>query len=347
MEKINKRNRIILLLFFSVIVSLLCIGFGSVKIQSSYVFKIIVNKILETEYFTPEWRKTLETIVWNIRIPRIILAFITGGALSLVGIVMQTITKNNLAEPYILGISSGASTGAVSVIILSSSYTFLNYITIEQGAFLGALLSIAAVFLISSKKIFNGSSLILTGVGVSAFFSACTTVIIYSSKNNSQLVTAMFWMTGSLSSAAWEELLYPFVFLIILLGVMIAYSYEMDIFIMGDSSAKALGINTMGIKILLIFFSTLLTAVVVSKTGIIGFIGLVIPHIARKIIGYKHKSLTIFSLLAGGVFLVLSDTFARTYFSPEEMPIGVITAFCGTPLFLWIIRKNYSYGGKE
>jgi len=154
-------------------------------------------------------------------------------------------------------------------------------------------------------------------------------------------------MTGSLSSASWEELFYPFVFLMILLVIMTVYSYELDIFILGDSSAKALGINTLWVKLLLIFLSTLLTAVVVSKTGIIGFIGLVIPHIARKIIGYKHKTLSIFSLLTGGTFLVLSDTFARTYFSPEEMPIGVITAFCGTPLFLWIIRKNYSAGGRE
>ena len=116
---------------------------------------------------------------------------------------------------------------------------------------------------------------------------------------------------------------------------------------MGDSSAKALGINTAYIKLFLIIVSTLLVSVIVSLTGIIGFIGLVIPHISRKIIGYKHKFLAIFSVFTGGLFLVLSDTFARTYFSPEEMPIGVITAFCGTPLFLWIIRKNYSYGGKE
>lgn len=343
----NKKSKIIVLIFISIIICALCVGFGSVKIPSDHVFKIITNRIMKNEYFTIEWKKTIENIIWNIRIPRVILAFITGASLSLVGIVMQTITKNNLAEPYILGISSGASAGAVSVIILSNSYAFLRLITIEQGAFIGSLLSISAVFLISSKQIFNGSSLILTGVGVSAFFSACTTVIIYSSKNNSQLVTAMFWMTGSLSSASWDELFYPALFLLIILIIIIIYSYELDILLMGDSSAKALGINTAWIKLFLIIISTLLVSVIVSLTGIIGFIGLVIPHISRKIIGYKHKSLAIFSVFTGGLFLVLSDTFARTYFSPEEMPIGVITAFCGTPLFLWIIRKNYSYGGKE
>ncbi|MGL5656576.1 MAG: FecCD family ABC transporter permease, partial [Fusobacteriaceae bacterium] len=300
-----------------------------------------------SEYFSIGWKKSTENIIWNVRVPRVILAFITGASLSLVGITMQTITKNNLADPYILGISSGASAGAVSVIILSNSYTFLKLLTVEQGAFIGALISIYMVFFISSKQIFNGSSLILTGVGVSAFFSACTTVIIYSSKNNSQLVTAMFWMTGSLSSASWDQLFYPLLFLFLIFIAMIIYSYELDILLMGDSSAKALGINTGWIKLFLIILSTLLTSIIVSLTGIIGFVGLVIPHISRKIIGYKHKYLTVFSVFAGGLFLVISDTFARTYFSPEEMPIGVITAFYGTPLFLWIIRKNYSYGGKE
>lgn len=343
----NNKNKILILIILSAVICISCIGFGSVKIPNSNVSKIIINKIIKEEYFTIQWKKSIENIIWNVRVPRVILAFITGASLSLVGITMQTITKNNLAEPYILGISSGASAGAVSVIILGNSYSFLKLISIEQGAFIGAILSIYAVFFISSKQVFKGSSLILTGVGVSAFFSACTTVIIYSSKNNSQLVTAMFWMTGSLSSASWDELFYPCLFLFVIFTAMIAYSHELDIFLMGESNAKALGINTSFIKLFLIILSTLLTSVIVSLTGIIGFVGLVIPHISRKIIGYKHKSLTIFSVFAGGIFLVLSDTFARTYFSPEEMPIGVITAFYGTPLFLWIIRKNYSYGGRE
>ncbi len=343
----NKKNIILILITLSIIICIFCIGFGSVKIPSYNVSKIIINKITNSEYFSIGWKKSTENIIWNVRVPRVILAFITGASLSLVGITMQTITKNNLADPYILGISSGASAGAVSVIILSNSYTFLKLLTVEQGAFIGALISIYMVFFISSKQIFNGSSLILTGVGVSAFFSACTTVIIYSSKNNSQLVTAMFWMTGSLSSASWDELFYPLLFLFLIFIAMIIYSYELDILLMGDSSAKALGINTGWIKLFLIILSTLLTSIIVSLTGIIGFVGLVIPHISRKIIGYKHKFLTIFSVFAGGLFLVISDTFARTYFSPEEMPIGVITAFYGTPLFLWIIRKNYSYGEKE
>lgn len=343
----DKMIKIALLCVFSLFISLLCISFGSVIINSKWVFQIVVNHLIGQEYFSAVWERSFETIVWDLRVPRILLAFLTGASLSLVGVIMQTITKNNLAEPYILGISSGASAGAVAVIILSSSYTILQRISIEQGAFLGSLLSISMVFLISSKQIIKGSSLILTGVGVSSFFSALTTLIIYSSKNNSQLVTAMFWMTGSLSSAAWEDLMYPFLIFLSSLFFVILYSYEMDILLMGDINAKTLGVNTTFLKCIMIGISTLLISVLVSLTGIIGFIGLVIPHISRKLIGYQHKPLVLFSAFLGGIFLVVSDTFARTYFSPEEMPIGVITAFVGTPLFLWIVRKNYSYGGKE
>lgn len=343
----DKTIKIGLLCVLSLLLSLLCIGFGSIVIDSKWVFQIVANHLIGQEYFSIDWERSFETIVWDLRVPRILLAFLTGASLSLVGVIMQTITKNNLAEPYILGISSGASAGAVAVIILSGSYSVLQKLSIEQGAFLGSLLSIGMVFFISSKQIIKGSSLILTGVGVSSFFSALTTLIIYSSKNNSQLVTAMFWMTGSLSSAAWEDLSYPFFLFLFALGVVVLYSYEMDILLMGDTNANTLGVNTTFLKCMMIGISTLLISVLVSLIGIIGFIGLVIPHISRKLIGYQHKTLVLFSVFLGGSFLVLSDTFARTYFSPEEMPIGVITAFVGTPLFLWIVRKNYSYGGKE
>ena len=203
------------------------------------------------------------------------------------------------------------------------------------------------VFFISSRHLTRGSSLILTGVGVSSFFSAMTTVIIYSSKNNSQLVTAMSWMTGSLSSAAWESLFYPFLIFLFFTILVYLYSHELDILLMGDTDANTLGVHTQFLKFIMIGISTLLISIIVSLTGIIGFIGLVIPHIARKIIGYQHRTLVIFSTLLGGNFLVVADTFARSYFSPEEMPIGVITAFIGTPIFLWIVRRNYSYGGRE
>ncbi len=342
-----KKKSIFLIFFMALFFSMLCIGIGSVKISPAVTYKVIINSILEKTY-PVDWKRTLEIIVLQIRIPRVLLGFIAGASMSIVGVLMQTLTKNNLAEPYILGISSGAAAGAVSVIILSSSYPFLKFINVQQGAFMGALISIMIVFCLNiGKTSFNPIKLILIGIGVSAFFMALTTFIIYSSKNNSQIITAMFWMTGSLSSSTKDILLLPFSISILFLIGILFFSHELDIFLLGESVARSVGINIIFLKIAVIIFSTLLISIVVSVTGIIGFVGLIIPHISRKIIGYKHINLLPFSYFLGGLFLVVADTFARTVFSPEEVPIGVVTAFCGVPIFLWMIKKDYVLGGRS
>lgn len=325
---------------FSIFISLICIGIGSINIDPIITYKILINNISEN-FFDVNWQKNLEVIILSIRIPRIALAFITGAAMSIIGVLMQTMTKNKLAEPYILGISSGASSGAVTIIILSTQYSFLKYFSVEQGAFIGALLAVFLVFLINiNTHSTKGASLILVGVGVSSFFSALTSFIIYSSKNNSQIITAMFWMTGSLSSATKDVLFIPTLVLGLTVLIAILFSNELDIFLLGDSLARTVGVNIHLIKTFIILSSTLLISVIVSITGVIGFIGLIIPHISRKLVGHKHKDLISFSFFTGGLFLVVADTFARTIFSPEEIPIGVVTAFCGAPLFLWILKRG-------
>lgn len=337
----NKKTLIIALLL-SVIISLLCLGVGSIYIEANVVFKILINSIFDN-YFEKNWKEVYEVIVLNVRLPRIIMGYITGASISIVGVLMQTLTKNNLSEPYILGISSGASAGAVSVIILSTTIPFFSKFTIVEGAFIGALLSTILVFSISmTNRLRNTVNLILIGVGVSAFFSALTTFIIYSSTNNSQVITAMFWMTGSLSSSTEDIILIPSILSLISLVIILVFNYELDIFLLGEASAKTLGINIRMLKIGIIVISTLLVSSIVSVTGIIGFVGLIVPHISRKIIGYKHKNLVPFSFFIGGMFLVLCDTFARTVFSPEELPIGIVTSFIGAPLFLWIIKRDYN-----
>lgn len=333
----NKKY-ILYIAIFSIFISLTCIGIGSINIDPIITYKILINNISEN-FFDVNWQKNLEVIILNIRIPRIALAFITGAAMSVIGVLMQTMTKNKLAEPYILGISSGASSGAVTIIILSTQYSFLKHFSVEQGAFIGALVAVFLVFLINiNTHSSKGASLILVGVGVSSFFSALTSFIIYGSKNNSQIITAMFWMTGSLSSATKDVLFIPTLLLGLTVLIAILFSNELDIFLLGDSLARTVGVNIYLIKAFIILSSTLLISAIVSVTGVIGFIGLIIPHISRKLVGHKHKDLISFSFFMGGLFLVVADTFARTIFSPEEIPIGVVTAFCGAPLFLWILK---------
>lgn len=334
------RKYIFIVGILSIFISLICIGIGSINIDPIITYRILLNSMAK-DYFDISWQKTLEVIILDIRFPRIVLAFTAGAAMSIIGVLMQTLTKNNLAEPYILGISSGASSGAVTIIILSSQYSFLRFFSVEQGAFIGSLIAVFLVFSINLDRYSsNKSNLILVGVGVSAFFMALTNFIIYSAKNNSQIITAMFWTTGSLSSATKDILLIPIVILFIVLLMGLFFSYELDILLLGDSLARTVGVNIYIVKIFIILASTILMSTIVSITGIIGFVGLIIPHMSRKIVGHKHKDLLPFSFFAGGLFLVLADTFARTIFSPEEVPIGVVTAFCGAPLFLWIIKKG-------
>lgn len=344
---ISKKIKIIFAIFCSLGIIVGALAYGSASLSTKSVFQILWNTILSREFFEVTWTNSMEIVVCYLRLPRILMAFVTGAALSIVGVFMQTMTKNTLAEPYILGISSGASAGAVTVIVLAANYVLLQKISIEQGAFLGSLLSLLILFLLTSQHFFKGTQLILVGVGISAFFAAVTTLIIYNSRNNSQMVTAMFWMMGSLSAVSWESLLYPSIFTTILLIFGILFSHELDILLLGEEEARILGVATRFLKYFFLCFSSLVISMIVSVTGIIGFVGLIIPHIARKLIGYQHRNLLLFSTFLGGSFLVVVDSFARTYFSPEEIPIGVVTAFIGSPLFLYIIRKKKQGDGKR
>lgn len=338
-----KIKELLILITISFLISIICLGIGSIHIDPIISIKIFFNNFIYN-IFPMSWDNMLNIILLDVRLPRIILGFVTGGSLAIIGVLMQTLTKNNLAEPYILGISSGASFGACSVIILTH-IPFFRYFTVSQGAFIGALISIIIVFLISLDKFSSNSiKLVLIGIGVSSFFMALTMFIIYGSKNNSQIITAMFWMTGSLASTTLDIIFIPSILSIIILFLTILFSRELDILLLGENFATSIGINILYLKIFIILVSTLLISCIVSLTGIIGFVGLIIPHITRKIVGHNHINLLPFSYLFGGIFLVITDTFARTIFSPEELPIGIITAFCGAPLFLWIIRNNYEIG---
>lgn len=330
---------LILLLLFTIIIS---IYFGNVKTEYKSVTKLLVNRILKKEIYAENWSSGLEVIILNIRLPRILMAGLSGAALSAVGVLMQTLTKNPLAEPFILGISSGASAGAVSVIIFGL-FSFMGKNAVPAGSFIGALTAIAIVMLLTGK-VQNSVKLILLGVGVSAFFNAVTTLVIYMAKNDSQMKSAMFWMLGSLAVTEWRNLFLPFVLLLILLTVCVYISKELDILLLGDDTAVRLGLNIQLVKSVLIIISSLLVAVIVSICGIIGFVGLIIPHITRKLAGNKHRVLIPFSILTGSIFLIWADNIARTCFAPEELPIGIISSFLGAPFLIWIVLKNYKFG---
>lgn len=334
------------LILFLVVSIIIAINVGSVNVSGTELFKIIINNISNKEFFPKTWSNSIENIVWQLRLPRVLLAAIVGSGLSLSGVLMQALTKNVLADPYILGISSGASTGAVVTILLGNTLA-LPFLSVHLGAFIGALLSSIIVFVISSRHgKFSSSGLVLTGVAVASMFSAITNFVMFKAKDVRKLYSIMFWMTGSLAGARWDNLFLAFLVLLISSVIALVIHKTLDAILLGEDAAITLGVNIKLLKKIIITTSTLLTGIMVSLSGIIGFVGLVIPHISRTITGSVHKKLIPLTILLGSLFLIWSDIAARIIGSPEELPIGVVTAFIGAPFFLLLLKKSkYSFGG--
>lgn len=345
-RKLTFRNIMLLAVFILIISFITGVVTGSVHVEPAWIYKIIVNRISGREVFVPQWGSSNEAIIWQLRIPRVLLALLVGIGLSLSGILMQALTKNSLADPYILGISSGASAGAV-LIIMTSALAFMPKYRTIAGAFVGAVLAILiSVKCATIRNRVTATQLVLSGVAVSALFSAITNIIIYCSPESSKTKTAMFWMIGSLSGATWEQVITISVICLIGVIIMMILSSSLDVLLLGDETASNLGLDIRRIKILIIILCTIMTGSIVAVSGVIGFVGLVIPHIARLLVGSIHRKLIPATILIGGIFVIWSDIISRIIVAPEELPIGVVTSCIGAPFFLVLLRKNSrSIGG--
>ena len=284
-----------------------------------------------------------DTIITDIRLPRLIYSVLTGIGLSLVGLLMQTVTRNALADPYVLGVSSGASTGAVFAIIMGG-LPFLGQYNTPIFAALGAALSIILVLLCVGKSN-SPVKLILIGMGMTGVFSAITMMIIYGAKHEAQVRSAMFWLLGSFAGIQWSDL--PLTAIIITLFILYIYMFnqDLDVLLLGNHEAAQMGLSVKQLQLSIVILSSIVIATLVSKVGVVGFIGLIIPHLARIIGGPKHKHTLVFSALIGSIVMIWSDVLSRALYSPEEIPIGVLTSLLGAPLFIWIIMNRYKHNG--
>jgi len=284
-----------------------------------------------------------DTIITDIRLPRLIYSVLTGIGLSLVGLLMQTVTRNALADPYVLGVSSGASTGAVFAIIMGG-LPFLGQYNTPIFAALGAALSIILVLLCVGKSN-SPVKLILIGMGMTGVFSALTMMIIYGAKHEAQVRSAMFWLLGSFAGIQWSDL--PLTAIIITLFMLYIYTFnqDLDVLLLGNHEAAQMGLSVKQLQLSIVVISSIVIATLVSKVGVVGFIGLIIPHLARIIGGPKHKHTLLFSALIGSIVMIWSDVLSRALYSPEEIPIGVLTSLLGAPLFIWIIMSRYKHNG--
>ena len=284
--------------------------------------------------------KNLYNLIVQVRLPRICLTAVAGAVLSVVGILMQTLTGNPLAEPYVLGVSSGASAGAAGAIVFGW-FVFLPTGRVVFSAFVGSFVAIALVVAFQGRST-SPIRLVLTGMGISAFFQAATTLIIYSSNNEAQARSAQYWLTGSFSGSNWADVRIATIALIVLLALCRCLEKELDLLLLGQDVAAQSGMNVRRMQLVLILFSAYAVSVVVAVAGLVGFVGLIIPHMMRRMVDTSHRYLVLSSALVGSAFLTMADTVARTAFAPQEMPIGVMTAFIGAPVF--ILTRNFHVG---
>lgn len=289
-------------------------------------------------FYSSEPEILADTILWKLRMPRTVFSAVVGASLAVAGVIYQGLLKNPLADPYILGISSGASVGAVFAILVG-----LSGWLIVTSSFLLALVALLLVLLIAGRSL-SSNTLILAGVVIHSFFGAFLTFAI--SQSDEELPRIHFWLMGSFNLRDWNHVWTLTPVLLLVLVVAWCLSRELNLLSIGEGTAANMGVDVPKVRFFLLVSASLLTAVSVSVAGMIGFVGLVIPHILRMFVGADHQRLLPLAMLAGAVFLMGADTIARTILSPRELPIGVITAFFGAPFFAILLRKRRtSLGG--
>lgn len=332
----------------SIIVS---VSIGQVSIPFGQSFWILVEQItgLQSGRIPADANDMFLDVIWQIRFPRVLLAMITGAGLALCGTVMQASVQNPLADPFILGISSGASLGATfSILIGFGIGGFIGELGVAAWAFIGALA--AAILVLGLASIGGKTSsvkLILAGTVINALCGAFSNFIVFFAKNAEGIRSISFWTMGSLAAAEWGTL--PLITAVVLTATLFfLFQFRvMNTMLMGEETALTLGINLNHYRRLYMVISSIVTGVLVCTCGIIGFVGLIVPHMVRSVVGSNHKRLVPVAILFGSLFMIWTDVFARTVITHGELPIGIVTSLLGAPVFMYmLIKKSYGFGGK-
>lgn len=328
------------------------ITLGSVDIPAGIVWRIAASEIIKfISEHTPfnlslwiniaeDWTSAQFNVVWLIRFPRVLLGAFVGAGLAVVGVTMQALVRNPLADPYILGISSGASMGAVAVLAYGI-FAFAGIYAISLSAFLGSLMTSFIVFLLARRRgRIAPRRLILSGVAVAYFFSGLTSFITLTSGKYMLARAALSWLLGTLAGTNWTELTLPVIVLVAGTFLLSLQARSLNALIIGDETAATLGVDLNRFRGQLFLSVSLVTGVMVAVSGAIGFVGLMVPHTVRLIVGADHRRVLPVSLFAGSIFLIWVDVIARVAFAPVELPVGVITSLLGGPFFLWLMHHQ-------
>lgn len=336
----KKYKLICIIIFLLILLSIVLATFiGSADIKFAQVIDIYKFKLHFSNTDLDDMG--LYSIIWNIRLPRAIVAVLVGGGLALTGCIMQALTGNVMAEPYTLGIQSGAGMFAAFSIAFFSQIPILGILGTNTLAFIGAMISMIFVYIISSRdKAKSNSNLILIGISISMLCNAIIQLIIAFAPDNAKIRSIVFWTMGGLGGAHWEDI--SLLFIVSIIGFIITYALaeELNIISMGEETAIILGVQLHKLNKILLVCVSVMVGAIVSISGSIGFVGLITPHIVRKIVGSDHKKLIPAATLTGALFLVWTDIVSRVIVAPKELPIGVITSLIGVPFFLFIIKKR-------
>jgi iron complex transport system permease protein len=334
----NNKKKIILLILLIITVIFAALSIGAVKVDINDIIKILKSSILKKDNNFLNIEDNIVYIIWNIRLPRILVSLLIGGMLSMAGVTYQGILKNPMADPFILGISSGAALGATIGIVTKINFSILGLDFISIAAFIGAVSVIFIVYNIA--KINNDvpvTTLLLSGVAMSQFLTAILSILMLIFDRD--LNKIILWTMGSLSGKGWDSILNILPYSILGMLILIFLSRDMDILLLGDESAKNLGVESDKVKKIALVTASVITAAAVSVSGIIGFVGLIVPHIVRIFMGPKHIKLLPISFIVGGLLMVVCDTIARSII-PQEIPVGIITAILGGPFFIYLLKKR-------
>ena len=320
------------------LVAVLAASLGSVRMPPLTIFNMVVSRmpLIDT---TPNWPEAWETILWQLRLPRILLAGLVGAALAISGATYQGLFRNPLADPYLIGVASGAGLGATIVLVTGVPLYFHNLSLLPVAAFTGAVAAVTAAYLVARQS--EGlplTTLILAGVAIAALTSAVTSLLMI--RSDPDLRPVLSWLLGGFISAQWKHSLMILPYMVPGLVLVMAYGRILNIFQLDDEQARQLGVRVERTKILLVAAATLITAAAVSFSGLIGFVGLVAPHAVRLVWGGDYRFLLPMAAIVGAAFLILADLAARTVASPAELPVGIVTAFCGAPFLLYLLRRR-------
>lgn len=332
---------ILILAIVSVITILLASGLGPVSVSPGTTAKILASRVPGLgDRVAMTWEQLDQNIVLGLRLPRVCLGMVVGASLAVCGVTMQALVRNNLADPFILGVSSGAAAFA-TLGMLFGVFAFLGTYSLSISAFIGSAITIIFVYVISRVRgRINITQLLLSGVAISMIMDGVTSIIKLSAPNALGLHNAEFWMSGSLAGAKWAYLKLPFVVLVLCMIFLMIHYRGLNLLLLGDENAGALGVNVRRLQKELVLIASLMAGVTIAVSGTIGFVGLMVPHFTRLLVGGDHKKVLPISALFGGILVVWVDVAARMLIAPEELPVGILTAVIGGPIFIWMLKKN-------